>query len=94
MFQGDIAQFAPADLLLFLSHMNKEGVLTVRQDDASLSLSFRRNLIVDAGCEAAEDLILEMLVQHEAAGRDTLDGIPFFYPLATRNVMLSLQASF
>ncbi len=73
MFQGDIAQFAPADLLLFLSHMNKEGVLTVRQDDASLSLSFRRNLIVDAGCEAAEELILEMLVQHEAAGRDTLD---------------------
>jgi len=73
MFQGDIAQFAPADLLLFLSHMNKEGVLTVCQQDTSLSLSFRRNLIVDAGCEAAEDLVIETLAQRGAASPETLD---------------------
>lgn len=72
MFQGDIAQFAPADLLLFLSHMNKEGVLTVRRDEDSLSLSFRRNLIVDADCEAAEELVLETLARRQAATPDTL----------------------
>ncbi len=72
MFQGDIAQFSPADLLLFLSHMNKEGILTVQQDDDVLSLSFRRNLIVDASCEPAEQLILDMLERHGAATPDTL----------------------
>jgi HD-like signal output (HDOD) protein len=72
MFQGDIAQFAPADLLLFLSHMNKEGVLTVRREDTALSLSFRRNLIVDADCEAAEELVLETLARKKAASPETI----------------------
>lgn len=72
MFQGDVGQFAPADLLLFLSHMNKEGVLTVRQGDDSLSLSFRRNLIVDADCEVAEELVLQTLAQRKAATPATL----------------------
>ena len=63
MFQGDIAQFAPADLLLFLSHMNKEGVLSVHRDQVSLSISFRRNLVIDAESDASERLILERL-QH------------------------------
>jgi HD-like signal output (HDOD) protein len=72
VFQGDIAQFAPADLLLFLCHMNKEGVLTVRQGEASLNLAFRRNLLVDGGCEAAEDLVLETLARRRAATPETL----------------------
>jgi HD-like signal output (HDOD) protein len=72
MFQGDIAQFAAADLLLFLSHMNKEGVLSVRQAEAVLSLSFRRNLLVDATCEAAEELVLEDLARRQAADGQTL----------------------
>jgi HD-like signal output (HDOD) protein len=72
MFQGDIAQFAPADLLLFLCHMNKEGVLCVRQGEASLSLAFRRHLLVDGGCEAAEELVLEMLSRGQAAAPEAL----------------------
>ncbi len=72
MFQGDIAQFAPADLLLFLCHMNKEGVLTVRQGETSLNLAFRRNFLVDGGCEAADDLVLAMLAQRQAASPETL----------------------
>ncbi|MEZ4388090.1 MAG: HDOD domain-containing protein [Candidatus Krumholzibacteriia bacterium] len=61
VFQGDIAQFAPADLLLFLCHMNKEGVLTVRRDDDVVSVSFRGNLLVDAVSDPGERLILERL---------------------------------
>ncbi len=72
MFQGDIAQFAPADLLLFLCHMNKEGVLSVRQGETSLSLTFRRNLLVDGSCEAAEELVLETLAQRQAAAPEAL----------------------
>ena len=72
MFQGDISQFAPADLLLFLSHMNKEGVLSVHRGEAALSLSFRRNLLVDAGCEEAEELMLADLARCQAADEQTL----------------------
>jgi hypothetical protein len=38
--KGDLAQFAPADLLLFLCHMNKEGVLTARAGGEVLSFGF------------------------------------------------------
>lgn len=72
MFQGDISQFAPADLLLFLCHMNKEGVLSVRQGDDALTLAFRRNLLVDGSCEAAEELVLETLARGGAATPEAL----------------------
>jgi len=73
MFQGDIAQFAPADLLLFLCHMNKEGMLTVRQEDASLNLSFKGNLLVDTDCEAADALVLKMMAESGAAPPETIE---------------------
>ncbi len=72
MIQGDISKFAPADLLLFLSHMNKEGVLFVHQGEVALTLSFRGQLLVDAGCEAADDLVLEILARRQAASGQTL----------------------
>ena len=61
MFKGDLAQFAPADLLLFLCHMNKEGVLTVRHGAEALNLAFQRNLLVEAHDEASDRLILAQL---------------------------------
>lgn len=61
MFKGELAQFAPADLLLFLCHMNKEGVLTVRHEREVLGLQFQRNMLVDAHCEAADRLALAHL---------------------------------
>ncbi|HOX24163.1 MAG TPA: HDOD domain-containing protein [Candidatus Krumholzibacteria bacterium] len=72
MFKGDIAQFAPADLLLFLCHMNKEGVLTVGSGAEAISLGFRRHLLVDAYCEASDRLILECL---ERSGTATTDAM-------------------
>jgi len=33
-------------------------------------------------------------INRDAAGRQTLDGIPFYYPLATRNVVVSLTLDF
>lgn len=72
MFKGDIAQFAPADLLLFLCHMNKEGVLTVRHDGEAINIGFRRHLLVDAHCEASDRLILERLERGGVADADAL----------------------
>jgi len=33
-------------------------------------------------------------LSRDAAGAETLDGIPFYYPLATRNIVVSLQLGF
>jgi HD-like signal output (HDOD) protein len=72
MFKGDLVQFAPADLLLFLCHMGKEGVLTVRRDGEVLSLGFQRNLLVEAHGEAADRLILAEL-ERAGVGADILE---------------------
>ncbi|MFO7655304.1 MAG: HDOD domain-containing protein, partial [Candidatus Krumholzibacteriia bacterium] len=61
MFKGDIAKFSPADLLLFLAHLGKEGVLTVTRDDETLSLAFRAGRLVDAQGEVADRKLLAML---------------------------------
>ncbi len=63
MFQGDVANFSPADLLTFLAHLNKEGVLTVRRGQETISLSFRRGSLVDAHDESVDRMLLRMLRQ-------------------------------
>ncbi len=75
MLQGDIANFAPADLLVFLAHLNKEGVLTVRTDAGSLNLSFQRGLLVDVQSEAADARVLAMLRQRDIVPPALLDDV-------------------
>jgi hypothetical protein len=61
MFKGDIANFSPADLLLFLSHLGKEGVLTVSRGDETLSFSFKDGRLVDAHSDQADGKTLQAL---------------------------------
>ncbi len=72
MFKGDLAQFAPADLLLFLCHMGKIGVLTVRGGGEILSLAFQRNLLVEAHCEATDRIVLARLERSAEIAADNL----------------------
>jgi len=85
MFNGDISRFSPADLLLFLTHLGKEGVLTVRRGDEILSLSFKDGGLIAAHSELVEGKVLaqlrlrrivgeEILTQAERACRET--GLP------------------
>ena len=72
MFQGDISNFSPADLLVFLAHLNKEGVLTVRRQDESLCFSFCQGFLIDAHSGHIDRRILDILRHHEAVGEPTL----------------------
>ena len=53
-FNGDLSNFFPPDLLMFLANLHKEGVLTVSRDDQVLTISFKNGALVD-GCSAATD---------------------------------------
>ena len=59
--------------------------------DASVTL-FVNNLI-DNGDQLPSGYSYQFLVR-DSAGTDQLDGIPFYYPLATRNVIVSLEVGF
>jgi HD-like signal output (HDOD) protein len=61
MFNGDLATFSPAELLMFLTHMGKEGVLAVTKGDESLSVSFKDGLLVDAQSDRADAKVLRAL---------------------------------
>jgi HD-like signal output (HDOD) protein len=75
MFNGDIARFSPADLLTFLTHLRKEGVLAVTCEDESLSISFRDGLLVDANSETADVKVLRALYMHKLIDKGQFDDI-------------------
>jgi len=59
--------------------------------DASITL-FVNNLL-DNVDQLPSGYSYQFLVR-DSTGRDTLDGIPFYYPLATRNFVVSLEIAF
>ncbi len=61
MIKGDLTRFSPGDLLTFLSHLNQEGVLSVSLDDQSLTIHFRRGLVVAANSDQADGKVLGAL---------------------------------
>jgi putative nucleotidyltransferase with HDIG domain len=72
VFKGDIDKFSPADLLAFLSHLHKEGVLTVVSDEQTLSFSFRQGTLVAAHSEAGDLRMLRMLAVRDTIAPDML----------------------
>lgn len=72
MFQGDISNFSPADLLVFLAHLGKEGVLTVRRPDESLCFGFRQGLLIDAHSGYIDRRILDILRHHDVVDEQAL----------------------
>jgi HD-like signal output (HDOD) protein len=75
LFKGDISKFMPADLLLFLAHLNKDGVLAVTKGSECLSFSFRGGLLIDAQSEAVDDRILRILQYRNLISTDIFDYI-------------------
>jgi iron complex outermembrane receptor protein len=56
-------------------------------------LTLHVNNLFDDADQYGSGYSYQYLVRDDT-GRDTLDGLPYFYPLATRYLMLSLEASF
>ncbi len=75
MFSGDIARFAPADLVAFLGHMRKEGVLTVGGDDDSITVEFHDGRVVAASSAHADARALAIL---RAQGVFDDDAVAYF----------------
>ena len=87
MFQGDISNFSPADLLVFLAHLGKEGVLTVRRAEESLCFNFRKGSLIDAHSGHVDRRVLDILRHHDSVPEVTLARIE----KAKRETELPLQ---
>jgi hypothetical protein len=75
MFKGDIAKFDPADLLTFLTHLNKEGVLNVTNGNEGLNITFKEGCLIDAHSEQADDKILSALSKRNLVDKGQYDDI-------------------
>ncbi len=75
MFKGDIAKFCPADLLMFLTHLKKEGLLTVTKRNEGLSICFNNGYLVDAQSERADGKILRALYVRKLIDQDQFNYI-------------------
>ena len=62
IFKGDLKQFHPMDALMFLSHLDLNGILSVKHEDKLLSLSFKNGFLVDAYSQLGDDKILRTIV--------------------------------
>ena len=62
IFKGDLRQFHPMDALMFLSHLDLNGILSVKHEDKLLSLSFKNGFLVDAYSQLGDDKILRTIV--------------------------------
>ena len=60
---------------------------------ANASITLFVNNLLDNVDQLPSGYSYQFLVR-DSAGRDTLDGIPFYYPLATRNLVVSLDIDF
>lgn len=62
IFKGDLRQFHPMDALMFLSHLDINGMLSVKLEDKLLSLSFKDGFLVDAYSQIGDDKILRTII--------------------------------
>ena len=60
IFKGDLSRYHPADILMFLSHLNSNGILSIVHNDRSITVSFMDGKVVDAYSERADDKVLRI----------------------------------
>ena len=61
IFKGDLSKFYPPDLLMFLTHLDKEGVLTVNHEMDDLNIWIKKGTVVDASSKRADGKLLRGL---------------------------------
>ncbi len=62
LFRGDLAKLHPTSLLMFLTHLGKEGLLTVTNGKEVLSISLKGSTLVDAHSGRADEKLLQGLL--------------------------------
>jgi HD-like signal output (HDOD) protein len=65
IFKGEVSRFHPADILIFLSHLKSNGILSVIYQGRTLTVSLKDGLLVDAHSSRGDDKILRMLLNKQ-----------------------------
>jgi HD-like signal output (HDOD) protein len=60
-FRGNISTFNPPDLLMFLSQMDKEGMLSVTQGQDTVDIQIKSGMILDARSDQGDRKLLTIL---------------------------------
>ena len=69
--EGELNSFYPPDLLIFLAHLKKEGILTSAEGASLITLTLTRDHLVDAQSEIADGKILKSLFRSGAVNLKT-----------------------
>ena len=61
IFKGDLGKYHAADALMFVSHLNMNGVLSVAYADQMVSLSFNKGRVIDGNSAKGDEKLLSFL---------------------------------
>jgi len=75
IFKGDLGKLPPANLLLFLAQLGKEGLLTGTNGDEILGISLKGGFLVDAQSDRGDEKILRALFYSKLISREQLNSI-------------------
>ena len=68
--QGDLINFYPPDILTFAASLNKEGILTIKDNTNILTITLKDNCIIDAHSETADKKIIKSLFIYRLINRN------------------------
>lgn len=60
IFKGDLSRYHPADILMFLSHLNSNGILSIIHNDLAITVSFKNGKVADAYSARADEKVLRI----------------------------------
>ena len=72
IFKGDLSRYHPADILMFLSHLNSNGILSIVHNDQVITILFKQGKIVDAQSALADEKILRIFLFKNFINNDQL----------------------
>jgi len=62
IFEGELSRYHPADILMFLSHLGSNGVLSIIHHDQTLTVALKDGKLVNAHSARADEKILQFFL--------------------------------
>ncbi len=72
IFKGDLNRYHPGDILMFLSHLNSNGILSIVHNDQVITVSFKDGKVVDAQSAKADEKMLRIFLFKKFINADQL----------------------
>lgn len=61
IFKGELSRYHPADILMFLSHLGSNGILSITHDSQTLTVTLKDGKLVDAHSARTDEKTLRIL---------------------------------